>query len=43
VIERGGHDGDSRKRRAVAKVDRFAVALRPQLFAYQLLYELAPT
>ena len=43
VIDRGGHESDSRVRRALARIDQVAVAVRPQLFAYQLLYELTPT
>jgi hypothetical protein len=44
VVDRGAdasHD-PSWMRRVIGKMDRAAVALRPQLFAYQFLYELAP-
>jgi glycosyltransferase involved in cell wall biosynthesis len=42
VVERGGHEGGGRGRSLVSRVDRAAIGLRPQLFAYQFLYELAP-
>ena len=46
VVERGGAGSVSGQKgglRALAgRLDRGAVALRPQLFAYQFLYELAP-
>ncbi|MGZ8735368.1 MAG: hypothetical protein ACXW1M_09295, partial [Acidimicrobiia bacterium] len=46
VVDRGGGDrrtGSGRAARALAWVDRAAVAARPELFAYQLVYELEPT
>lgn len=45
VIDRGGNGqeaGSGSAARALARIDRAAVALRPQLFAYQLIYELRP-
>lgn len=45
VVDRGSNrplPGRSRLRRAVGAADRVAVALRPTLFGYQFLYELAP-
>ncbi len=50
VVERGGAEAGSTAgtkppgglRALAGRVDRGAVALRPQLFAYQFLYELAP-
>lgn len=45
VVDRGSDVADEQPRslrKAVSRVDRAAVALRPQLFAYQFLYELAP-
>jgi glycosyltransferase involved in cell wall biosynthesis len=45
VIDRGGNGqeaGSGSAARALARIDRTAVALRPQLFAYQLIYELRP-
>ena len=45
VADRGGADGEvsaSPLAVAVSKVDRAAVAARPQLFAYQFLYEVVP-
>jgi methionine biosynthesis protein MetW len=50
VVERGGADGDGdgasegegTLRRAVRRVDRVSTRVRPSLFAYQLIYELAP-
>jgi 2-polyprenyl-3-methyl-5-hydroxy-6-metoxy-1,4-benzoquinol methylase len=44
AIDRGGNGqeaGSSSAVRALASVDRAAVALRPQLFAYQFIYQLA--
>jgi glycosyltransferase involved in cell wall biosynthesis len=46
VVDRGGrgqHAGEGSAARALARIDRTAVALRPELFAYQFLYELRPT
>jgi glycosyltransferase involved in cell wall biosynthesis len=41
VVERGGAGGDSSRFGAtLAKLDRTAARVRPQLFAYQFLYEL---
>jgi SAM-dependent methyltransferase len=45
VVERGGRGapvGQSRVARVIGRADRASVAMRPQLFAYQLLYELNP-
>jgi methionine biosynthesis protein MetW len=45
VLDRGGAagtEGSGRLRRALGRADRSLVALRPQLFGYQLLYELEP-
>lgn len=45
VTDRGGQGqgpGSGSLADVVSKVDRVAVAARPQLFAYQLLYELTP-
>ncbi|MGH9085650.1 MAG: methyltransferase domain-containing protein [Acidimicrobiales bacterium] len=43
VVDRGGSgSGKGGLRRLVARADRAAVSVRPQLFAYQFLYELAP-
>ncbi|MCU1496642.1 MAG: hypothetical protein JWM47_595 [Acidimicrobiales bacterium] len=46
VVERGAGAGaeatGGRLRRVAGRLDRTAVTLRPQLFAYQFLYELAP-
>jgi SAM-dependent methyltransferase len=44
VVDRGGEHAvaTSRVARAISRADRTAVAARPQLFAYQLLYELEP-
>jgi 2-polyprenyl-3-methyl-5-hydroxy-6-metoxy-1,4-benzoquinol methylase len=45
VIDRGGNGqetGSGSAARALARIDRAAVALRPQLFAYQFIYELRP-
>ena len=44
VVDRGGEHAaqGSGARRAVARLDRAAVRLRPQIFAYQFLYELRP-
>ncbi len=45
VADRGGSDekASSRLRPLLARVDRGATALRPQLFAYQFLFDLEPT
>lgn len=46
VVDRGGggqRAGSGRAARALSRVDRATVSARPQLFAYQLLYELAAT
>jgi glycosyltransferase involved in cell wall biosynthesis len=46
VVDRGGggqHVGAGRVARVLSRIDRATVAARPQLFAYQLLYELAPS
>ena len=46
VAERGGHDQELQRSfvsRLIARVDRVAVSLRPQLFGYQFLYELRPS
>ena len=44
VVGRGGAAADERGRgrSLLARLDRAAVAVRPELFAYQFLYELAP-
>jgi SAM-dependent methyltransferase len=45
VIDRGGNGqraGSGSAARLLARVDRAAVAFRPQLFAYQFIYELVP-
>lgn len=47
VVERGAGDGDADARgggarSAVGRIDRVLRELRPQLFAYQLLYDLRP-
>jgi SAM-dependent methyltransferase len=45
VVDRGGnsqHAGSGSAARALARLDRAAVAARPQLFAYQFIYELVP-
>jgi len=45
VVERGGAEAPSEHgglRTLAGRLDRGAVALRPQLFAYQYLFELAP-
>jgi 2-polyprenyl-3-methyl-5-hydroxy-6-metoxy-1,4-benzoquinol methylase len=45
VIDRGGHGkelGPRSATRALSRIDRAAVAARPQLFAYQFTYELVP-
>ncbi|MDQ1447748.1 MAG: hypothetical protein QOC79_719 [Actinomycetota bacterium] len=45
VVDRGGHGqhaGSGRAARALSRIDRVSVAARPQLFAYQLVYELVP-
>ena len=43
VADRGAHEvGGGSGRGLVAKADRVAVGIRPTLFAYQFLYELAP-
>ncbi|MFS6620495.1 hypothetical protein, partial [Staphylococcus aureus] len=44
VADRGANPGrqPGRLRRLVARLDRGAVALRPQLFAYQYLFEAEP-
>jgi hypothetical protein len=46
VVGRGGRGrpaGSGRAARVLSRIDRAAVALRPQLFAYQFVYEVAPT
>ncbi len=46
VVNRGGAGrdvGSGRAARVLSLMDRATVAARPQLFAYQLLYEMAPT
>jgi SAM-dependent methyltransferase len=46
VVDRGGRGqpaGSGRAARVLSRIDRAAVALRPQLFAYQFVYEVAPT
>jgi glycosyltransferase involved in cell wall biosynthesis len=45
VVDRGGNGqeaGSSTAARTLTRIDRAAVAIRPQLFAYQFLYELVP-
>jgi methionine biosynthesis protein MetW len=44
VVDRGASEasGDGKGKGLVGRIDRAAVSLRPQLFAYQFLYELAP-
>ncbi len=45
VVDRGGQGqqaGSGRAARALARIDQVAVAARPELFAYQLVYELVP-
>jgi glycosyltransferase involved in cell wall biosynthesis len=45
VVDRGGNGqeaGTGSVARALSRIDRAAVAARPQLFAYQFLYELVP-
>ena len=45
VIDRGGNGkeaGSGSVARAIGRIDRAAVAARPQLFAYQFTYELVP-
>jgi 2-polyprenyl-3-methyl-5-hydroxy-6-metoxy-1,4-benzoquinol methylase len=45
VIDRGGNGqeaGSAVPTRMLSRVDRAAVAVRPQLFAYQFIYELVP-
>jgi 2-polyprenyl-3-methyl-5-hydroxy-6-metoxy-1,4-benzoquinol methylase len=43
VLDRGGaREGGGRVRRTLGKVDRALVSARPQLFGYQLIYELEP-
>jgi methionine biosynthesis protein MetW len=45
VIDRGGNGqevGSASPARMLSRVDRAAVAVRPQLFAYQFIYELVP-
>ena len=44
VVERGAAEDTtpSRARTLLGRLDRGAVAVRPQLFGYQFLYELAP-
>jgi SAM-dependent methyltransferase len=45
VVDRGGNGqeaGSGSVARALSRIDRAAVAARPQLFAYQFLYELVP-
>lgn len=44
VVERGGESGagGGPLRRLLGRIDRAATAIRPQLFGYQFLYELAP-
>ncbi len=46
VVDRGGDGSDvdsSALGRLLARIDRAAVVLRPQLFGYQFLYELRPS
>ncbi len=46
VVDRGGDGSDidsSPLARLMARIDRAAVVLRPQLFGYQFLYELRPS
>ena len=45
IVDRGGHGqhaGSGRAAHALARFDHATVALRPELFAYQLVYELEP-
>jgi hypothetical protein len=45
VIDRGSNGqraGSGSAARILSRVDRATVAARPQLFAYQFIYELAP-
>jgi glycosyltransferase involved in cell wall biosynthesis len=45
VIDRGGNGqraGSGSAARALARIDRAAVAVRPQFFAYQFVYEVVP-
>jgi SAM-dependent methyltransferase len=45
VVDRGGNGqriGSGTVARALTRIDRAAVAVRPQLFAYQFVYELVP-
>jgi glycosyltransferase involved in cell wall biosynthesis len=42
VLDRGGTDGRRTASSVLARIDRAAVTLRPQLFAYQFLRELEP-
>jgi hypothetical protein len=45
VIDRGGNGqeaGSGSAARMLSRVDRTAAAVRPQLFAYQFIYELVP-
>jgi glycosyltransferase involved in cell wall biosynthesis len=45
VVDRGGngqHAGSGRAARVLSRIDRATVAARPQLFAYQLVYEVVP-
>jgi glycosyltransferase involved in cell wall biosynthesis len=45
VVDRGGQGREvasGRAARVLSRIDRATVAARPQLFAYQLMYELAP-
>ncbi|MEQ1786428.1 MAG: bifunctional glycosyltransferase/class I SAM-dependent methyltransferase [Acidimicrobiales bacterium] len=45
VVDRGGHGqqaGSGRVSQVLERIDRASVAARPQLFAYQFVYELAP-
>ena len=40
VADRGGKEGFSRRLRPIRAVDKLLVKIRPQLFAYQFIYEL---
>ncbi|MDQ1476614.1 MAG: hypothetical protein QOE62_1843, partial [Actinomycetota bacterium] len=45
VVDRGGQGREvasSRTAEILSRLDRATVAARPQLFAYQLIYELTP-
>jgi hypothetical protein len=45
VIDRGGNGqeaGSGPVARTLSRADRVAAAVRPQLFAYQFIYELVP-